>query len=190
MEKVINLNEEQLRNVISKTIESALIAEGIEEGWLDNLMARGRRAADTIGSNVGGVAAGVKGAFKNGIGSNAYKIGKGDYMAKRNQELGAARLQQQKDAIAEVNKEYNRKLGELNKWAGAERAKIRSAYGVDVYSNMAKNGAQGAEQARQNFRQYYGIGQNQDAAQNNITKNIAAESINRIVNEELKKFIG
>ena len=185
--KNISLNEEQLRNVISKTIESALLAEGIDEvNWFKRAGNAVRNAYDSAKTAVGGAVAGAKAGMKYG-GTTAAAAGAGDYKAKRNAELADSRKQEADAAIAEFKKEYSKKVGELNSWKAKEVRQIKQMYGADAFAKKATNAQNSAAAARQDRAQFNQYSLNNAGEQG--VRNVA-ESVERIVNETIKKYLG
>ena len=189
MEKTIQLNEEQLRNVISKTIESALLAEGIDEvSWFKRAGNAVRNAYDSAKTAVGGAAAGLKAGLKYG-GTTAASAGAGDYKAKRNAELADSRKSEAEAAIAEFKKEYSAKVGELNRWKANEIRQIKQMYGADAFAKKASDAQASAASARADRAAFNQYDLNNAGAGAQNYKQVA-ESIDRIVSEALKKYIG
>lgn len=187
MEKTIQLNEEQLRNAVSKTIESVLLSEGIDEvNWFRRAGNAVRNAYDNAKTAVGGALAGAKAGLKYG-GTTAAAAGANDYKAQRNANLAASRQQEADAAIAEFRKEYGQKVGELNRWKANEIRQIKQMFGADAFAKKSTNAQANAAAARQdraNFNQY---DLNNAGAQN--YKQVA-ESIDKIVDESIKKVLG
>lgn len=185
----ISLNEEQLRNVISKTIESALLAEGVDEvNWFKRAGNAVRNAYDSAKTAVGGAVAGAKAGLKYG-GTTAAAAGANDYKAQRNADLAASRQSEADAAIAEFKKEYGQKVGELNRWKAQEIRQIKQMFGADAFAKKAGNAQSAAASARADRAQFNQNDLNNAGEGQNAYRNVS-ESINRIVNEELKKFIG
>ena len=187
MAQNIQLNEEQLRNVISKTIESALIAEGIDEvNWFKRAGNAVRNAYDNAKTAVGGAAAGLKAGLKYG-GTTAAAAGANDYKAKRNAELADSRKQEADAAIEEFRNEYKQKVGELNRWKASEIKQIKQMYGADAFKKKADTATADAANARADRAQFnqYDLNNAGEAQRRQV-----AESIERIVSETLKKYIG
>ena len=187
MEKRVPLTEEQLRNVISKTIESALLAEGIDEvNWFRRAGNAVRNAYDSAKTAVGGAAAGLKAGLKYG-GTTAAAAGAGDYKAKRNAELADSRKQEADAAVEEFRNEYRQKVGELNSWKAKEIRQIKQMYGADAFKKKADTATADASNARADRAQFnqYDLNNAGEAQRKQV-----AESIERIVSETLKKYIG
>jgi hypothetical protein len=183
MEKSIQLNEQQLRNVISKTIESALLAEGVDEvNWFKRAGNAVRNAYDNAKTAVGGAVAGAKAGLKYG-GTTAASAGANDYKAKRNADLAASRKQEAAAAVREFRAEFDKRLKDLYAWKKSEVAQIKKMYGADAFASKANSAQAAAETARADRAQF-----NTNSGARNYGQ--VAESIDRIVNEELKKFIG
>lgn len=189
MEKRVPLTEEQLRNVINKTIKSALLAEGIDEvSWFKRAGNAVRNAFDNAKTAVGGAAAGLKAGVKYG-GTTAAAAGANDYKAKRNAELANSRKQEADAAIEEFRNEYKQKVGELNKWKASEIRQIKQMYGADAFAKKADNAQGAAASARKDMAQFNQYDLNNAGVGQGSYRNVA-ESIDKIVGETIKKYIG
>lgn len=189
MKNAINLNEEQLRNIISETIKNTLIAEGVDEV---NFFKRAgnaiRNTFDNAKTAIGGAVAGAKAGLKYG-GTTAASAGANDYKAKRNADLAASRQQEAANAIEEFKNEYRQKVGELNKWKASEIRQIKQMYGADAFARKAGDAKAAATSARQDRAQFNQYASDNAGAGSSAYRNVA-ESIERIVGDTVRKYIG
>ena len=180
MDKKITLTEEQLRNLIQKTITESLD----EVNWFQRAGQKIRNGFDNVKNQVGGAAAGLKAGIKHG-GTNAAAAGRNDYLAKKNSELAQSRQEECDAAVAKFRKEYGARVGELNRWKANEIKQIKQMYGADAFAKKAKSAADAADAARgdeANFWQY-----DKNSAENQ--QKMVAESIDKIVESVLKEYI-
>lgn len=178
------ITEEQLRQIVYNTIKESLD----EVNWFRRAGNAVRNAYDNVKTGVGGAIAGAKAGLKYG-GTTAAVAGANDYKAQRNAELASSRKEEADAAIAEFKKEYGQKVGELNRWKANEIRQIKQMFGADAFAKKsadAQASAADALQDRANFNRY----DLNNTATGASSYGKVAESIDRIVDETLKKYIG